>query len=121
MANVLLVDDEPDLLILLTDLVSQDLGHTVTATLDGQSAIFELEKKIPDLVITDERMPGIRGEEVIIRANELAPNIPSILLSGQHSGQAAKRLERYNTICLQKPVRLSELERIITGIMPTSP
>ena len=72
MARVLIADNDPEAL----DLAVLDLrleGHTVLGTPDGESALAEIERFLPDVVVLDYRMPpGPSGLEVavILRARD---------------------------------------------------
>ncbi|MES1954880.1 DNA-binding response regulator [Salinisphaera hydrothermalis] len=63
---VLVVDDHPDTLALISDVLGRD-GYTVIAAVDGQSALERARLINPDIVLLDARMPGMDGFEVCRR------------------------------------------------------
>ena len=69
--KVLLVDDEPDLLSLLRDWLEED-GYEVFSTTDGGEALRLFFQHRPALSITDLRMPGMDGFQLITRIRELS-------------------------------------------------
>jgi PAS domain S-box-containing protein len=79
--RILLIDDEPDILSTLEMTLNQEAYPVATAT--GGEAALELFRKQPfDLVITDMRMPGIDGVEVIRRVKALDPDVEVVMLTG---------------------------------------
>jgi len=92
MALILLVDDDPQMLRLLTGIVELD-GHQALLAEDGQVALAYFEHQSPDLVITDILMPNKEGLEFISEARELIPEIKIIAYSGGGSGDPESYLE----------------------------
>ena len=64
MANVLIADDEANLRKVLTALLKKD-GHDAIAVPDGESALQEVDRGEIDVLITDLRMPGMTGLELL--------------------------------------------------------
>jgi len=81
--TVLVVDDNPQIRDLLVDLLSAEY-HVVTAE-DGLHALEVLEKKTPDLIISDVMMPHIDGQDLCRRVKERrdTANVPFILLTAR--------------------------------------
>ena len=79
--KILVIDDEPDILKTLEMTLSQEGYHITTAT--GGEAALEIFRRQPfELVITDMRMPGMDGIEVIRQVKELDPDVEAIVLTG---------------------------------------
>ena len=80
---ILVVDDEPDMLQLLTDVLS-DNGFTVRSANTGALAIQSVADKLPNLILLDINMPDMGGFEVCrrLKADERSRNIPTIFISG---------------------------------------
>jgi CheY-like chemotaxis protein len=84
MARILIAEDEPD----IRDLVAFTLrfaGHDVTPTANGEEAYQQVVQVVPDLVLTDVRMPKMTGYEVCraIKANPDLKHIPVVILSAK--------------------------------------
>jgi CheY-like chemotaxis protein len=79
---VLVADDDPDILTLVT-LRLQKSGYGVVTATDGVEALAALGKHGPDLAIVDVRMPNMDGLELIrrIRSDEATAKLPVIALS----------------------------------------
>ncbi|MGO9312810.1 MAG: response regulator [Syntrophobacteraceae bacterium] len=71
--KVLLIDDDPGILKVMT-IALEDEGYTVISANDGESGIDLCTSDSPDLVVTDIRMPGIDGIEVLRRIKEMDPD-----------------------------------------------
>jgi len=79
-AEVLLVDDDPDLLQLITLRLSS-AGYRVSTAASGEEALGKLAARRPDVVITDLRMDGMDGLALFDRIRSDAPSLPVILLT----------------------------------------
>jgi two-component system, cell cycle sensor histidine kinase and response regulator CckA len=98
-ARILLVDDEPPLLDLLTRYLER-LGYQVDACLTPEDALerFETDPARYDLVLTDLSLPIIRGDEMLARMRARYPKLRAIVASGYPYTSPVKR-----TMSLQKP------------------
>ena len=83
MARILVVDDEPDERFLLRRLFER-AGHEVTEAADGAAALAIARELLPDLVVTDMRMPVMDGAELIrrLRADPATAGIPILASTG---------------------------------------
>ncbi len=79
-SHILLVDDEPLVLSSMRDLLEVD--YVVHTAEDGPKALELLSKYPIKVLISDERMPGMRGHQLLKRAKQASPNTIRILLTG---------------------------------------
>jgi len=79
--NILLVDDNPDGLLVRKALL-EELGYCVQIASTGEEGLKLFEVTNFDVVVTDYRMPGMNGVELIGRIRTLNANARVILLSG---------------------------------------
>ncbi|MGH7392398.1 MAG: sigma-54-dependent transcriptional regulator [Candidatus Rokuibacteriota bacterium] len=79
--RVLIVDDEPDMVENMARILGR-AGHDCRTAPDGDRAVAALETDRPDLVVTDLKMPGIDGMEVLRRAHAADPDLPVIVVTG---------------------------------------
>ena len=86
--KVLIVDDESSILDTLRILLKRE-GYEVHTAVGGQQALDTLETMRPDFVITDIRMPGVGGIEILNAVREIDVTIPVILMTAQASLQSA--------------------------------
>ena len=86
--KVLIVDDETSILDTLRILLKRD-GYEVHTAVGGQQGLDALREVQPDFVLTDIRMPGVSGIDVLNAAREMDPTLPVILMTAQASLQSA--------------------------------
>lgn len=82
--SILVVDDEPSILLSLEFLMQQE-GYEVRTATDGEEALQAVGKKQPDLILLDIMMPKIDGFEVcqVIRGNPDWKNIRIVMLTAK--------------------------------------
>lgn len=82
MAKVLVVDDEPNIVLSL-EFLMQQAGFEVTTALDGESALTLVNENPPDLVLLDISLPGISGFEVLeqLRNQPIFKRLPIVMLT----------------------------------------
>lgn len=82
MAKVLVVDDEPNIVLSL-EFLMQQAGFDVTTALDGESALALVNENPPDLVLLDISLPGISGFEVLeqLRNQPSFKRLPIVMLT----------------------------------------
>jgi len=84
MVNVLIADDETRLLQLIKELVDwKGLAlELIGEAQDGLAALELIRARQPEIVITDIRMPGIDGLEMVRRCREIGLRTSFIIISG---------------------------------------
>src|ERR1700681_240452 len=125
-ARIVLLDDDPFMLKLLTHMLAQ-LGYTrVVACDSGQKAMQQVTgtHEVVDLIFLDINMPGMDGVEFIRRLVECKYGGSVILVSGENSRileSVEKLIEAHRLIalgCLQKPVKPDELASLMSTLKP---
>jgi len=111
--RVLIVDDETAILDTLRILLKRE-GFAVETAVGGQQGIDRMHESKPDVMLTDVRMPGVGGLEVLLAARELDPSLPVILMTAQASLQTAIRAVNEGAYYyIQKPFANDELVAIV--------
>ena len=84
--NILIVDDTPDNLRLLSQTLTKE-GYQVRCAINGSMALLTIKTKIPDLILLDINMPDIDGFEVCqqLKKSEITKDIPIIFVSALDS------------------------------------
>ena len=82
--KILVVDDEPDIVELVTYNLKKE-GFDVSPAFDGEEALARIRKEKFDFIILDLMLPGIQGMEIcrIMRSDPLTKNIPIIMLTAK--------------------------------------
>jgi DNA-binding NtrC family response regulator len=117
--EILVVDDEMGILETLEILLRGE-GYKVRTAAGGRAGLEALEERVPAVLLTDIRMPGVTGLEIQSRAQELDPELPVILMTAQASLQSAMRAVNQGAFYyLQKPFANDELLAICRRAMET--
>jgi DNA-binding NtrC family response regulator len=111
--RVLIVDDEKDICDLVSHLLEEN-GIATSVACDGGSALRQLRRSSPDLLILDLRLPDMDGMEVLRRALELDDELPVVMLTAQGGVRdAAQAIREHAFDFLPKPYRHGELLRVV--------
>jgi DNA-binding NarL/FixJ family response regulator len=116
--RLLLVDDEPNLLRAVAACLRAE-GYQVITTRSGRDALSTLAETVPDLIISDIRMPGMHGYTLVhrIRSSPRTALVPIIFLTAKD--QKADRVEGFRTgvdAYITKPFEPDELLAVIASI-----
>lgn len=116
-AHILLIDDEKIALLNLTHVLEKE-GYTVTACQDGESGLAAMQKTAFDLVLTDLRMPGIDGMDVLRHIRETTPDIPAIMITGHATLDSAVDAMKAGAFhYIAKPFRLAEAREVVRNAL----
>jgi len=91
MATVLVCDDESDICKML-DVALRREGHRVETVTSGEVAIRKLESSLFDVLITDMKMPGVNGLEVLRAAATTCPDAERIVITAHEDFETARRV-----------------------------
>jgi putative nucleotidyltransferase with HDIG domain len=112
--RVLFVDDEPNILEGLKDLLRRHRRKwDMVFVGGGQEAIDELARSKFDVLVSDMRMPGVDGATLLRHAQEHHPETVRIVLSGYTELEAALRAVLVAQQFLTKPCKPDELENVV--------
>lgn len=121
--KILIVDDEPNILISLEYLMQRE-GFAVTVARDGLQAIEAIERDIPDLVLLDVMMPGKTGLEVCqhVRANDKFAKMRIIMLTAKgRETDVAKGLALGANAYVTKPFSTRDLVTQVRAMLDVVP
>jgi DNA-binding NtrC family response regulator len=114
--TVLLADDEPLSREFLQEALAS-FGCDVTAVASGDAALDALARGAFDLVVTDLRMPGADGMQVLAASKRAEPQRPVVLVTAHGTMHVAVRAMREGADdVLEKPVVLDELELLLARV-----
>jgi len=82
-ARILLVDDDPFFLRMLEKVLSRSGYHSLLTFQNPMDALDNVNAGIvPDAVLTDFKMPGMNGVDLLEQTHSIHPQLPSLLLTG---------------------------------------
>jgi len=117
--RLLVVDDEPNLLLAVEACLRAE-GFEVTTARSGPEALVDVAQTVPDLIISDIRMPGMTGYELAeqMRDSPLTALVPIIFLTAK--GETGDRVKGFRSgidAYLTKPFEPDELIAVVKGIL----
>ncbi len=116
MYKVIVADDEKKVIQLMKKLIDwEDLGFEIIGSAnDGLTALSLVEKYQPDLLITDIRMPGCNGLELLQKSKECKPDLLCIVVSGYQEFEYARSAMKYGVEdYLLKPLNKNEMTELL--------
>ncbi len=105
--KVLLVEDDGDSRELLAELLESEFD--VSTAQDGLAGLRAFESQHPDVVVTDESLPGMCGTELAQKVKEREPRARVILVSGYTQVQGAEHCD----VVLRKPIDVDRLSATV--------
>jgi len=112
-ARIAVLDDEPRMVDILGMVLRRE-GYPVETFSEPGAALAALEKQPFDLLLTDLKMPGIDGVDVLARARELDPELPVILITAHATLQTAVEAMRRGAFdYVEKPFDNTELKTLV--------
>ena len=79
-ADILIVDDEEHFRTILTTIMEEE-GFKVLEAQDGDTALRKIRVNSPDIMLTDVKMPGMDGWELLKKAKDLDPDLPVVMVT----------------------------------------
>jgi CheY-like chemotaxis protein len=119
MGRVLVVDDEPDVL-LLCRLNLQQRGHELLEASNGRSALELARDRRPDLIVLDLMLPGMTGYEVLetLKGDDRTSDIPVLVLTAKSLRADRERSLGLGAVgFLTKPFLPSELCELVESLV----
>jgi len=119
---ILIVDDTPDNLAVLSDALD-DAGYMVLVALDGLSALNRIQRRRPDLILLDAVMPGLDGFETCrrIKAQPASADIPVLFMTAlTDSEHVVQGFESGGSDYVTKPIQTEEVLARVAAHLRTS-
>ncbi len=122
-SKVLIVDDMPDAIMMLSDMLIHE-GYEVHTATRGQQALAIAEEIRPDVILLDVMMPGMNGIETCrrLRMNPTTAEVPVVLVSARTPSEArAEGLLAGAADYITKPVNMQDLLTRVSRLIDTTP
>jgi DNA-binding NtrC family response regulator len=124
--KIMIIEDEEDILILYKDFISI-MGHeTVCGSLHANNVISDFDKNLPDICLIDYKIPGHKsGMDAAVEILTKYPLTPILFITAYDQFQKEIVNNAFfmdkNVRVLIKPVRLSEIEKVILELVAHKP
>ena len=117
--RILVVDDEPRICLLIEEILKLE-GYQIDVSFSGTDALEMIKKYNYQMLITDLKMPGIDGLELIQKAKEQNPEIRTIMVSGYTTVDTAVQSLRHGVDdYITKPFNIFELKKAVKQTLHT--
>lgn len=115
--KLLVIDDEPAIREGVRRILESE-GFQVETFANGQAALERIKQESLDLVITDLKMPGMSGVEVLRAIKDIQPNLPVIFITGYSSVDSAVEVMKLGAVdYIAKPFTPEEMLNTIKGAL----
>ena len=119
MVRILIIEDDEEMRALLRDSLLED-GIEFDSAENGSEAIQKLVEEPFDLVITDIRMPGLTGLDILPGIKKLQPETCIIVITAFGSEEVRRKsFDRGATAYLEKPIKMNRLKTLIQKVVST--
>jgi len=119
MKRILVADDDEAIQICMEGIAEQENWSLIFAS-DGEECLSKIENEKPSLVILDQRMPKLTGEQVLLELDKRLLNVPVIIISAEKD---LRRFQEFNSIVkvFNKPFDLNLFVNAVNGSLLSSP
>jgi excisionase family DNA binding protein len=115
--DVLIVDDEEGVCRMLARLLER-FGCRSRAELDGAAGLEQVAREVPDLLLLDLVMPGMKGPEFLARLREDHPDLPVVIVTAFPDSDLMSRAMAFAPVMiLAKPVSPALLHRTLRAVL----
>lgn len=118
-ASILVVDDDPEIVAMLTTRLTRR-GYQVQSAADGHRAIELAKRERPDVVLLDVMMPGKSGWEVAraLKQDPVTQNVKIVMVSaiGEKTNEITAPIYGADAH-VDKPFEFEKLEKVIAGLL----
>jgi DNA-binding response OmpR family regulator len=117
MARILIIEDDQEMRSLLEDFL-KDEGYEADSAHDGLEALAKLAQESFDLLITDIRMPGLNGLDILSAVKKFQFEMPVIVITAFGGEEVFRRsIARGADGYLEKPIRFHKLRNLIQELV----
>lgn len=126
MRKILIIEDRRENIVFIANNILKPLGYEVITAMDGPTGLTKAQEEAPDLIISDLKLPGLGGLEVMEQLRQKNINIPTIVMTFHGTEETAVRALRLGARdYLIKPFTIEDmqaaLERAFKQVTPPAP
>lgn len=120
-ARIVVAEDDFEMRRLVSDCLRK-AGHEVDEVSDGSTLLRRVESSLMvrttvDLVVTDVRMPGYSGLEIVSCLREARVHVPVVLMTAFGNLETQQRAEQLGATLLDKPFKMEELKVLVDRLL----
>jgi len=116
-ASVLIVEDDEKMRDLLRKIITRE-GYPVEEAANGDAALTLIEKNVYDIVLTDVKMPGLDGIELLKEIKKISARTYVIIMTAFGTiGSAVEAMKQGAYDYISKPFKLDEIQILIRKIL----
>ena len=121
--RILIVEDEVRIALSLRRALQHPLGggHIVEISPNAKAALVRIQHEPFDMLITDLKMPGMSGLELIQSVREVNPEMRAILITAFNSTNVENRAHRLDATYIKKPFNLPEFITVVQDMLDNDP
>ena len=114
--NIFIIEDEKTIRVPLADEL-REAGYRVKEFRDSHQALKAVQRQPVDVVITDMKMPGLNGLEILTRLMDIKPDVPVVVITAYGSEDTAiAAMERGAYDYIEKPFDLDDMVALMARI-----
>lgn len=111
MRKILIIEDRRENIVFIANNILKPLGYEVITAMDGPTGLTKAQEETPDLIISDLKLPGLGGLEVLEQLRQKGINIPTIVMTFHGTEETAVRALRLGARdYLIKPFTIEEMQ-----------
>ncbi len=115
--KILIVDDNPNMSVLLSEMLDV-FGRESVIAADGVQALEELKSGRFSMVITDMRMPNMSGLELLQEVKSSLPKVKVVLISGYSGSNVLSQAGEFQADgFLGKPLMMADIEKLLNDLL----
>ncbi|HQE91189.1 MAG TPA: response regulator [Anaerolineae bacterium] len=119
--HILVVDDDPAVVMTLAaSLERLSEAYVIETCLHALEALHKIEQQPYNLLITDYRMPGMNGLELVKAVRHIVPTMPVIMMTAYGTGDLRQEADKLGHITfVDKPFTVKQIRDIVSRLMNT--
>ncbi|MCK5545557.1 MAG: response regulator [Desulfobulbaceae bacterium] len=119
--TILIVDDDPGMVQTMNYILTEK-GYEVMTAKDGFEAVERVKEKAFDVVLTDIKMPGMNGVELLKEINRLSPETTTVMMTAYTLPDLVEEAKREGALAiLPKPLDLDKVTALVEGFAEHKP